>query len=137
MATGYELKWLDPEDYELIAPYFREEQSPMPNPQFSRVLASLTPEGQLAGFVVLQLVAHAEPIWVDPKHRGNKIASQLTEGMDGYLRGLNLPGVYTQPSNPTAEALCRKAGLEPAPFPLWVKVYDDVYKSLIPEEEIK
>ena len=134
MATGYELKWLDPEDYPLVADYFESERAPKPDPNFSRILAAVLPSGEVAGFIVLQLVAHAEPIFVHPAHRGYGVAADLTVAMDAYLEAIGISGVYTQPSNPAAEALCRKVGFEPRTSPLWVKVYDRNYNSLIPEE---
>jgi len=133
MLTDYTVRWLEPEDYSIVESFFEEEGSPTPEPKFSRILAAFTPTQELAGFVVLQLVPHGEPVFVKPEFREQGLASRLVTEMDSYLEHLGIAGVYTQPSNPAAEALCRQLGFEKRTLPLWVKIYDPSLKSLIPE----
>lgn len=132
----YTYKWLDPEDYNQIAPFFNAENCPVPDPNFSRVLAAFAPSGELAGFIVLQLVAHAEPIYVAPEHRQSGLGTILTQAMDGYAATVGVAGLYTQPTNTAASRLCEKVGFTEAEYPLWVKVYDSNFRGIIPQQEV-
>lgn len=124
-------RFLDVNEYHLATPFFDECEAPRLDPNFSRVLGAFTPEGELAGFVSLQLVAHAEPIFVEPAYRNSGLGLNLTQKMDDYCQALGLPGLYVQPTNLAAQKLASCVGFEPSEHSLWVKMYDDNYKDLI------
>lgn len=128
---NYELRFLEENEYHLTNSYFDGEETPRLDPRFSRVLGAFSSEGDLIGFVCLQLVAHAEPIFVKPEHRQTGIGLTLTQEMDSYCHALGLPGLYIQPTNLAAEKLASAVGFQPAAHALWEKIYGETFQSLI------
>ena len=134
--SDYTYRWLEPNEYPLLDFYFAEEKVPRVDPNFSRVLAAFSPAGDLVGFLCLQLVAHAEPIFVKPEHRRSGVASFLTQAMDSYADTLGLAGLYTQPTNEAAEKLVELVGFTKLPHPIWLKTYLNNYdRALVDQEE--
>lgn len=128
-------KYLEPEEYHLIDRFFDEENSPRLDPRFSKALVAMTEGGEVVGMICVQLVAHAEPIIIDPEWRQKGVGKELVARMDGYLEALGVPGVYTQPTNPAAEALTKMAGFVRMENPLYMKLYLD-FNELIPRGDV-
>lgn len=124
-------RFLEADEYHLAIAYFKGERAPQMDPQFSRVLGAFSTTGELIGFISLQLVAHAEPIFVKPEYRKSGLGLELTQIMDEYCETLGLPGLYVQPTNLAAEKLASYVGFEPADHALWIKLYDKNLESLI------
>lgn len=135
MTQDITIRFLEPEEYSKINHFFDNEGVPRLDPNWSKVVAALTPEGEVVGIMCLQLVAHAEPIVIKPDFRKQGLSDQMAQMLDGYVMGVGLPGLYTQPTNPLAVAICEKMGFEPSDHPLYVKVYDGRYESLMPTGE--
>ncbi len=124
-------KFLDPEQFYLIEPYFADEGVPCPDPNFSRVLAAIdTDAGLVVGIMCLQLVAHLEPLIVHPDYRGKGIAKTLAQEIDGYVTGVGLPGGYCQPVNEKSQDIARKTGFEPVEHQLYLKIYDPEVRAM-------
>jgi len=134
MNDNITVRFLDPSEYPLIDRFFDEEGVPRLDPAWSKVVAAFdTSIGQVVGIMVLQLVAHAEPIIIDPAYRGEGIWRPMAEMMDGYAEFVCIPGLYTQPTNPAAHAICEKMGFEEREYPLFCKIYDKNIKGLMPQ----
>lgn len=125
-------KFLEPEDFTLLEPYFSAEGVPVPEPAYSRVLAAIDlDKGEIVGIVCLQLVAHVEPLIVHPEYRRRGIGRMLAEEIDGYITGVGLPGVYCQPVNEKSQAIARETGYEPVEHQLYLKIYDPSVRNMI------
>lgn len=134
MNDNITVRFLDPGEYPLIDRFFDEEKVPRLDPLWSKVVAAFdTITGQVVGIMVLQLVGHAEPIIIDPAYRGEGIWRPMAEMMDGYAEFVCIPGLYTQPTNPAARAICEKMGFEERDHPLWCKIYDQNLAGLMPQ----
>ena len=130
-----EVRFLQPEEFHKTASFFEGQAVPPLDPQWAKVIAAINDDGEVVGIMCLQLVAHAEPIMIRKDYRGQDLWRQMAEMLDGYLWAVGIPGIYTQPTNATAEALTAKMGFSKAEFPLWVKTYDLQIDSLMPTEK--
>jgi ribosomal protein S18 acetylase RimI-like enzyme len=130
--NGLRFKFLSPEEYYLIEHIFEAENVPPPDPQWSKIIVALTPEGAVAGMICMQLIAHAEPIVVAPGFQGLGLGETLARMMDAYAEELQVAGLYTQPTNAASRGLAQKVGFQPAPFPLYVKIYNQEFSFMTP-----
>jgi len=129
-------RFLNEEEYYLADQFFEDQQVPKLDPKWSKVIAAIDMDiPKVVGIMCLQLVAHAEPIMIEKEYREQGIWREMAEMMDGYLFASGVPGVYTQPTNPTAKALTEKMGFEESKHPLCVKIYDSLYTDLVPVEK--
>ena len=121
--------FIDPDQFYLVDDFCDSEGMLRLNPHTSRVVASIDTEiGKVVGIMVLQLVAHAEPIWIKEDYQGKGIWRDMADMMDGYLYQMAeqgvLGGVYTQPTRDETKVLCEKMGYYEAKHPLYVKMYN-------------
>lgn len=139
-----ETRFLEPDEFHLINEYFDRDGVPRPDPQWSRVIAAVdTDKDLVVGIVCLQLVAHLEPIIVHPDYRGQGIARELAQMIDGYVTGTGLPGAYCQPINDKSKAVARSIGFIPLEHEFYLKLYTPEFRALslgglpenAPEEE--
>jgi len=126
-----EIRFLNPDEFDKINHFFDNENVPRLDPNWSKVIGAVDEKGEVLGIMCLQLVAHAEPIIIDEKIRRLGLWREMADMMDGYVQAVGLPGLYTQPTHPTSEAMCKKIGFEQSPYPLYVKIYQENFDSLI------
>lgn len=126
--SGVQVRFLQPEEYPMADEFFSREGIPRLDPNWSKIVAAIDlATGKVEGVMCLQVVAHAEPIWLSPDYRGDGIWRGMAETMDGYLTEMArqgaLAGVYSQPTHPEAEHLCQAMGMRLSGHPLYVKNY--------------
>lgn len=107
---------LDPTEWPRLAPIFHEHAGQLPDPAMARILVARDGE-QLAGFLVIQLQPHLEPIYVAPAYQGQGHAIALAQAAIEMFP----PGVpyWAFAPRPAIERLCERAGLKELPW----KVY--------------
>lgn len=120
--------FIEPDQFYLVDEFTDSENISRLNPAFSRVVAAVdTESGKVVGIMVVQMVLHAEPIWIKEEYQGRGIWREMAETMDGYLMEMAaqgiVAGVYTQPTRPETKAICEKMGYYEAEHPLYVKLY--------------
>ena len=71
-------------------------------------------QGRVVGFFVLQLIPHAEPMWVSPEVRGTGIAEELLAKGKEILVESGAKGWLSICTNPFSERLAAQLGMEPA-----------------------
>jgi hypothetical protein len=65
-------------------------------PENSRILAAITPDGQVVATWTMFLCLHIEPFWIREDHRKSMtIMRRMTEHMKGLLRESGFEEVYT------------------------------------------
>lgn len=123
------IRMLDPEQYWMLEEFCEQENIPMLNPQWSKVVAAIDETtDKIVGIVVCQMQAHMEPMWIKKEYQGKGIWEEMAEIIEGYLdvlafsQGASI-GVYNQPTNAAAERICRMKGYTKSDKPLYVKVY--------------
>lgn len=130
---GVEVRFLTPEEYPLINHFFDSQNVPRLDPNWSKVVAAVDKaSGQVVGIMCLQLVAHAEPIIIDPAYRGRGLWREMADMMDGYAGTVGLPGLYTQPTSEVSAILASRMGFTEMAYPLYLKIYSPHYRSLTP-----
>ena len=116
-------RFIEPEEFDLIGRFFDEEGVPRPDPRFTRALVAFD-DGRPIGLICFQLVAHTEPIIVDPAYRGMKIASEMATLMDAFCMASQVAGVYAQPTSAASAHLLATLGFSQCEHPLFLKVYN-------------
>ncbi len=92
------------------------------NKNTTRILLAETAVGVLAGFLVLQAVPHAEPMFVAPSFRGSGVAEELSERMQAFMAEVKIRGWMVVAETPFAEKLCEAGGMTRVDKPVYVKV---------------
>lgn len=120
---------IEDEQFYLVDDFCDREGIPRMNPQFARVIAGIDIEkGKVVGIIALQLVAHAEPIWVEKEYQGEGLWRRMGSYLDGYLKEMASQGavyaIYTQPTRKGVEEICKQFGFYQAEHPLYLKILD-------------
>jgi hypothetical protein len=74
-------------------------------------------EGKLIGCVGAERSWNVNPIWITPEHRGNGLAQQMVERIEG-INGEDL-SAFLVTSNPHVELLVHRLGFIPLKGQLW------------------
>jgi hypothetical protein len=91
------------------------------NRELTRILVA-EDEGVLAGFAILQLIPHVEPLWVAPSKRGTEVASTLADKMIEYMVEAKARGWIAVASNSQVAKMCEEHGMTRVDKPVYVKV---------------
>lgn len=118
-----EKRWLQGEDLKVLAPVIHARGWGPFNPYLTRALCAFEKQGDgteaLVGFVVLQMIPHTEPLYVDPEHRGTGLAEELSEEIVAFLRENQVRGWIAIAESPHSAILCEKNGMNLVPFPVY------------------
>jgi GNAT superfamily N-acetyltransferase len=122
MADDVTYEWVDGPDSGGPHPATREEWEAIDarlvesgwmslNRTLTRVLLAKR-DREIVGFHVMQLLPHAEPLYVAPTERGTKLASELADRMVEFLKASNARGWMVLAGNAHTEKLCRERGMK-------------------------
>jgi len=75
---------LPPEEWFKIAPIFEAEHVPLPTIGLATIAAAEI-DSEVAGFCVLQVQPHMEPLWINPRHRANVNYRRMVESLEVLL----------------------------------------------------
>jgi len=76
-------------------------------------------DGKIIGMQFLQLVAHPEPHYVDPKFRASSVSERLATEVIVFLRECAAPAWQCTADSPFAEKLCAARGMVPVEAPVY------------------
>ena len=127
MNNEITFRWIDgpaatDEDWDKIEAILAARGWMSLNQNTSRILVAETSDGKIAGFSCLQLVPHAEPLFVAPSQRGTGLAEELTERMYAFLAEVNVRGFVAIAESRFAEELCERHGMKKVACPVYVKL---------------
>jgi len=111
------LEWLKGEDLGVLAPII-EQEGWTPLPSSAMALAAFDENG-LAGFHVLRLHPHAEPLWVRPDLRVGQVAFKLAAEMFNFLQETKSP-VMVIADSPVVAKMCEKFGMRKVDSPVYI-----------------
>lgn len=117
-SDGITYSYLPSDMYHILAPIFAQFNAQLPEPAFSRIAIAMTADNEIAGFYCLQMMAHAEPMWVNPKYRGSRVWLRLAEIIDANRRGTK---TYIIAENDESAKMCEMLGMEKVMFPVYVR----------------
>lgn len=89
-------------------------------PQSSIAIVAMDDKG-VAGFHVLQLRPHAEPLYVRQDKVGTGLGAQLAGLMSDFLRETETEGFMAIADTPEAEKLCESFGMRRITSPVYMK----------------
>lgn len=115
-------RWLSPDEAETLRTVFEENGGDMPRPDLSAIYGAFTDEGQLVGFHVLQLVPHAEPMWIHPEWRAKVNWRKFQEGIETLFDKQSGGEYYIFPGDERIAKLCKRGGMEEVPLKAYKKV---------------
>lgn len=117
ILPGMTYRVLEIDEWEALRPVFEERNSPMPDPRFAMIIGAVEDNGDLAGFIVAQLIFHAEPLVVFNPHavRGmvHKMEDELRERVGNCQYFAFVDG--------RVESMCKALGLEQVPLSIYRK----------------
>lgn len=115
-APAFTIRQLLPDEWISLRPTFVEQGSDLPHPEFARILVAER-DGTRIGFLVIQLVPHLEPIYVEEASRGTGVSLALAKAAQAqFPAGIHY---YAFVPNPTIEALAIQAGLTKRPWAIY------------------
>jgi GNAT superfamily N-acetyltransferase len=79
-------------------------------------------DGEIIGYVPVQLVPHLEPLYVDKAFRGTGVAEQLADDMCEWLQEIQARGWMAVAEHPAAKRLCEREGAHRVESPVYVYV---------------
>jgi Acetyltransferase (GNAT) domain len=122
-------EWLDGPDSQGPRPATREEWDAIDevcaargwmslNRSLTRVLVAKRSD-VIVGFHVMQLVPHAEPLYVNAAERGTELAAQLADRMLEFLVSVNARGWFVVADSPFAKTMCEERGMTKVKAPVY------------------
>jgi hypothetical protein len=100
-----------PEHWHLLQPIFDEFKAKMPLPGFASIAVAMTQDGEVAGMLVLQMVMHSEPLYINPDYRDKVNFKRLVEVIEDELKDVAPTTYYAFTNNPTVEKMALKVGM--------------------------
>ena len=101
-----------PEYWHLLQPIFDEFKAKMPNSEFASIAVAMTDEGKVAGMLVLQMVMHSEPLYINPEYRDRVNFRKLVELIEDELKDVAPTTYYAFTNNPTVEKMAYHIGMK-------------------------
>lgn len=111
-------RWIDGDELAVLDPIIESRNWTPLNRKCSRALIA-EEDGQLKGFLVVQLYAHTEPLFVSPGERGQGIAEELSVRVVDYLRKSEVTNWMAMCSSPHAVKICERNGMERVSIPVF------------------
>lgn len=126
-ATQSEIAYeiLDPEKWAELNPIFEANGATIPHPSVATAAVARDESGKIRGMLILQLVYHAEPLWIDKEYTGRVSFLTLLEKLEGLFamqEGQDLRGYYVFAPDKMVEGMAKVAGLEKMPWSVYRKV---------------
>ncbi len=120
-APDRTLRVLTPAEWPALAGVFTKQGVTLPNPQLASIIVLEEEDSEgvkcIVGFVVVQLVAHVEPIYVTPRLRGSDAWETLARAAVGQFPP-NVP-YYAFVPEPAIGAMAEKVGLTKKPWEVY------------------
>jgi hypothetical protein len=125
MGLSVEYRWIDgatasDEDWERIENILASRGWMSLNRNTSRIRVAEGEGGKLVGFYVLQMIPHAEPMWVAPSARASGVADELADDMLQFLTEVNARGWMIVADSPFAEKMCEARHMKRIKSPVYV-----------------
>lgn len=115
-----EFRWLEGGELTQLEPLLESRGHMSLNNNMARALCAFDTNGNIAAFHVLQMIPHAEPLYVNPTYRGTGLAEDLADRMVSFLRSCNARGFMVVADNPASVKLCEQFGMRKVDSPVYV-----------------
>lgn len=118
--------WLSaPEVQHVINPICSKEGWPQLNinvDQPTNLVRGAFEDGNLVGFLAMQLFPMLGPAWVDPAYRDGTVSRQMADHMHEFLRSHEARGYLVVADNAVTERLCERYAMKRVESPVYMAV---------------
>lgn len=120
-APAITYRLLPPEEWGKVQHVFEESGMRMPVPEAS-FIAVAEKEGEVIGFLTVQPMFHATPLWLKGGE-GSGVARSLLEKAEDFMRTVGATGahLYLFSDSPLAGQIAKAIGFSHAPWHVWQK----------------
>lgn len=119
METAVKTIWVKGEDIHMLDDIIAQEGwSPISESAIAQVAID---EKGIAGFHILQVKSHPEPLFVRPDLRGTSLAVELATNMKAFLDTMGITNFIVVADDPAMARLCEKFGMRLVTSPVYVK----------------
>jgi len=117
------IRYLSKEELYKLKTIFKQQGASIdPRTMLSAAVAEL-PDETIVGFLGLDLVPHAGPLFVEEKYRGHGLSYEFYNMIDKLMNKDKGTGFYTFPSTDASKHIVSKLGLEKMNWEIWKKEY--------------
>jgi len=114
IGNKVQVRLLEPDEYARLIPFFLNNEASMPSAAGSQVAVAEDQNGDIVGFFVLQLVAHAEPIWVAEDYRQQGVAKLMIDEINRIADHFGM-AYYATPNDEQAAQLYIENSMQELP----------------------
>lgn len=110
-------RFLKPDEYHMVEGIFRDFGAKIPLPNLSMI--AVAEEDGAMSFYAFQLLPHAEPMFIHPKHRGTKVWIKLAS----MIKPLSeVRPTFIVAESKESEAMCKAMGMKKVNYPVYITV---------------
>ncbi len=114
-------KWITGGDQLQCLRQVIQDQGWTPIPDSAVAYVAFDEAGKVAGFHILQLKPHAEPLYVRPDMEGTGLSGDLAGAMAQFLHDTQTDSFMAIADTPEAEKLCKSFGMTKVDSPVYIK----------------
>ena len=119
----YKYRFLNAEEYPILNRLFEiQGLGPVPNPKISAIAVAQDDKGVIKGVLVMQMVPHIEPLWIDESARGGVNTGRLIHMTENCVKELGCK-VFVTTESPieNVNRLCDITGMTKIAGGVYVK----------------
>jgi hypothetical protein len=105
-------RFLNASEYPRLKAVFEEYKAPLPDPKFSCIAVAEDETKEIKGFLVMQLIAHEEPMWVAEESRGKVFLPALYRMVETAAKSLGFSGIMTTSEQTAIQHFCETRKME-------------------------
>ncbi|MGH7182114.1 MAG: GNAT family N-acetyltransferase [Nitrospiraceae bacterium] len=117
--TDITYAWLDGDALDQLEPILESRGWTTLNKPSSRAIGAFDGDN-LIGFIVLQMVPHTEPLYVNPDYRGSGVAESLAILMRTFMVEIGSRCFMVTADTPEAVKLCEAHGMKRIDSPVYL-----------------
>jgi hypothetical protein len=92
------------------------DKAVIPHPDVAQCAVAEEDGWRIVAFLFLQMVLHAEPIWIDPKGRGKVKFTRLVSTVEALFSPEGQHCYYAFVNTPAVAQMAQHVGMQPIPF---------------------
>ncbi|HEY5990852.1 MAG TPA: hypothetical protein VIV12_31320 [Streptosporangiaceae bacterium] len=97
------------------------DKKTIPSPDVAQCAVAEEDGERIVAFLFLQMVLHAEPIWIDSAERGRVKFTSLVSTVEALFSPEGQHCYYAFVNTPVVEKMARHVGMQPVPFQVFKK----------------
>ena|SRR3989304_3724732 len=108
---------LPPEEWDKLIPLFVSQEHLLPSPVVATAAVAEDTEGNILGFLLMQLTFHVEPLWISPDANGSVSWKHLLRQLESLMSPYKGATLYAfAPDHTNIRRLAEIAGFDRLPW---------------------